>query len=37
MIIQQNYAGNEQKSYKIMKMNMFATLVKANPDRKYEA
>jgi hypothetical protein len=32
MIIQQNYAGNKHKSYKIMKMQMFATLDKANPD-----
>jgi hypothetical protein len=32
MIIQHNYAGNKQESYKIMKMRMFATLDKANPD-----
>jgi hypothetical protein len=32
MIIEQNYAGNKQKSYKIMKMQMFAALDKANPD-----
>jgi hypothetical protein len=30
MIIQQNDAGNKQKSYKIMKMQMFVTLDKAN-------
>jgi hypothetical protein len=28
-----NNAGNKQKSYKIMKMKMFATLDKANPDK----
>jgi hypothetical protein len=28
----QNYAGNKQKSYKIMKMRMFAILDKANLD-----
>jgi hypothetical protein len=27
-----NYAGNKQKSYKIMKIQMFAILDKANPD-----
>jgi hypothetical protein len=27
-----DYAGNKQKSYKTMKMQMFATLDKANPD-----
>jgi hypothetical protein len=27
-----NYAGNKQKSYKIMKMQMFSTLDKANRD-----
>jgi hypothetical protein len=27
-----NYAGNKQKSNKIMKVKMFATLDKANPD-----
>jgi hypothetical protein len=32
MFIQQNFADNKQKSYKIMKMQMFATLYKANPD-----
>jgi hypothetical protein len=32
MIIYQNYAGNKQKSYKILKMQMFATLDKANRD-----
>jgi hypothetical protein len=32
MIIQQNYAGKKQKSYKITKMQMFAILDKANPD-----
>jgi hypothetical protein len=32
MITQQNYIGNKQKSYKIMKMQMFATLDKANRD-----
>jgi hypothetical protein len=31
-IIQQNWAGNKQKSYKIMKMNMFAAQDKAEPD-----
>jgi hypothetical protein len=29
MITKQNYAGNKQKSYKIMIMQMFATLDKA--------
>jgi hypothetical protein len=29
-----NYIGNKQKSYKIMKMKMFATLDKANPDKE---
>jgi hypothetical protein len=33
MIIKQKYAGNKQKSYKIMKMQMFATLDKAYPDK----
>jgi hypothetical protein len=28
------YAGNKQKSYKIMKMKMFATLDKANLDTR---
>jgi hypothetical protein len=32
MTIQQNYAGNKQKSYKIMIMKMFAILDKAKPD-----
>jgi hypothetical protein len=32
MIILKNYAGNKQNSYKIMKMQMFETLDKANPD-----
>jgi hypothetical protein len=32
MIIKQNFAGNKHKSYQIMKMQMFATLDKANPD-----
>jgi hypothetical protein len=32
MIIYQNYAGNKQKSYKVMKMKMFAILNKAHPD-----
>jgi hypothetical protein len=31
MIIEQNYAGNEQKSYKIMKIQMFAALDKTDP------
>jgi hypothetical protein len=29
-----NYAGNKQKSYKIMKMQMFATLDKASPTQE---
>jgi hypothetical protein len=29
MILLQNYAGRRQKSYRIMKMQMFATLAKA--------
>jgi hypothetical protein len=32
IIIWQNYAGKKQKSYKSMKMQMFATLDKANRD-----
>jgi hypothetical protein len=32
MIVEQNYAGNKQKSYKAMKIKMFATLDKARPD-----
>jgi hypothetical protein len=32
MIIYQNYAGNKQESYKIIKMQMLSTLDKANPD-----
>jgi hypothetical protein len=32
MIILQNYAGNKQKSYKIIKMQIFAILDKAKPD-----
>jgi hypothetical protein len=32
VIIQQNCAGNKQKSYKIMRMNMFAAKDKAKPD-----
>jgi hypothetical protein len=32
MIILQNYAGNKQKSYKIMKMQMSAILGKAKPN-----
>jgi hypothetical protein len=32
MIIKQNYAGNKQKSYKIMRMNMFALKGNAKPD-----
>jgi hypothetical protein len=32
IIIKQNFAGNKQKSYKIIKMQLFATLDKANPD-----
>jgi hypothetical protein len=31
LIIQQSHAGNKQKSSKIMKMKMFATLDKAKP------
>jgi hypothetical protein len=30
--VQQNYVGNKQNSHKIMKMKMFATLDKANPN-----
>jgi hypothetical protein len=30
MIIKRNYAGNKPKSYKIMKMHMFATLDNGN-------
>jgi hypothetical protein len=32
MIIQQNCVGNKQTSYKIMRMIMFPTLVKAKTD-----
>jgi hypothetical protein len=32
MIIQQNYVGNKQKSYKIMKMQIFTILEKAKSD-----
>jgi hypothetical protein len=32
IIIQQNCAGNKQKSYEIMRMNMFAVYDKAKPD-----
>jgi hypothetical protein len=32
MIILQNYAGNKQKLYEIMKMQMSIILGKANPD-----
>jgi hypothetical protein len=32
MIIKQNYAGDKQKSYKIMRMNMFAIYDKAKAD-----
>jgi hypothetical protein len=32
MIIQQNFAGNKQKSYETMKMQVFAAMGKANPD-----
>jgi hypothetical protein len=32
MIIYENYAGNKQKSYKLMKTQMFATLDEANRD-----
>jgi hypothetical protein len=32
MITLQNHAGNKQKSSKIMKMKMFATVDKAKPD-----
>jgi hypothetical protein len=35
-IIWQSYPGNKWKSYKIMKMKMFAILDKANCDRKYK-
>jgi hypothetical protein len=31
-IIQQNCAGDKQKSYKIMRMNMFAVQDKVKPD-----
>jgi hypothetical protein len=34
MIIKQNYPGNKQKSFKIMKMQMFAILDKAKPDTR---
>jgi hypothetical protein len=34
MIILQNYAGNKQKLYKIMKMQLSAILGKAKPDTK---
>jgi hypothetical protein len=30
-----NYAGNKQKSYKIMRINRFAIQDKAKPDREY--
>jgi hypothetical protein len=33
-IIQQNCAGNKQKSHKIMRMNMFTALDKAKQDRE---
>jgi hypothetical protein len=32
VIIYENYAGNKQKSYNIMKLQMFATLDKAKPN-----
>jgi hypothetical protein len=35
-IIQQNCAGNKQKSYKIMRKNTFAAKDKAKSDRKYK-
>jgi hypothetical protein len=35
-IIQQNCAGNKQKSYKITSMNMFMIWDKAKRDRKYK-
>jgi hypothetical protein len=32
MILSQNYAGSKQKSYKIMKIKMFATQGKVKPN-----
>jgi hypothetical protein len=32
MIIKQNYASDKQKSYRIIKMQIFATSDKVNPD-----
>jgi hypothetical protein len=31
-IIEQNYAGNKQKSYKFLRINMFAVYSKVKPD-----
>jgi hypothetical protein len=36
MITYQNHAGNKQKSSKIMKMKVFASLEEAKPDTKYK-